>query len=80
MLLLHGQIGGRPARGYFNGLRGGLAVLAPGFKGVFSGRDILDFIIAVLVRNGEVGSAGHDDIAGHLRVDIAEQGCHAGGH
>src|SRR5437016_2838247 len=57
-------------------LRGWFPVLAPSLQRVLPGRNVLDFKVAVLVGDCEIGSRGDDDITRHFRVHVAEQGCH----
>src|ERR1700756_5314316 len=75
-LLLNGQVGSYCPRTDFNRLRGDFAVFAPSLQRVFARRNILDLVVATLVRNGKIGRRREDDVSIHFRVDVAEQASH----
>src|ERR1039457_2342881 len=50
-----------------------LGALMPRSYGVASVGNVLDLVFARLVRGFEVWGGRHDDITGHLRMDIAQQ-------
>src|SRR5215470_8421324 len=76
VLLLDCQFDRRGCPADFHGLSRGLAVFAPRLQGVFTGRNVFDLEVAVLVGHRDVRSWNDDDIARHLRMYIAEQGCY----
>ena len=54
-LLLHDQISSYRRTGDFYRLGGDLAVLAPGLQRVFTGRNVLDFVVSVLSVTAKYG-------------------------
>src|SRR5712691_5263904 len=60
--------------GQVYGLRYRLSLFTPGLEGVLPRRNILDLEVAVLIDHRKVRRRHDNDIPGHLRVDVAEQG------
>src|SRR5712691_12025384 len=73
-LLLDRQVNRDAFRDEIHGLRHRLSILTPGLEGVLPRRNILDLEVAVLIGYRKVRRRHDNDIAGHLRMDVAEQG------